>query len=45
MAGPPAMATIHPDVDQCATEPIHLAGAIHPDGLLLVLHETDWRIV
>jgi len=34
-----------PDLGQCASEPIHLAGAIQPHGVLLALHESPWRIV
>ncbi|MTW19935.1 response regulator [Allochromatium palmeri] len=34
-----------PNLDQCAAESIHLAGAIQPHGVLLAMHEPHWRIV
>lgn len=33
------------DLDNCAREPIHLAGAIQPHGLLFILREPELKIV
>lgn len=33
------------DLEQCEKEPIHIPGAIQPDGLLLVLDPGDFRII